>query len=163
MTRVAISSLNEASELGLLKTKKSQNFWHTLRFLSKIPPIGLLLTAAVPFKETWETSNMQIQKEWFAATLADAYEALGEAVEMLETGDLEDAEDVLNNRLLHVYAKLNYAVNTARLGEAGLETLPEDALIAWPEEMPFTYEPDAQAYEDALDADSSASGNHSKN
>lgn len=53
-------------------------------------------------------SHDQIDKDWFSATLTDAYEALGEAVEMLDNGDLEDAEDVLKNKLLHVYAKLNY-------------------------------------------------------
>ena len=84
-------------------------------------------------------SHDQIDKDWFSATLTDAYEALGEAVEMLDNGDLEDAEDVLKNKLLHVYAKLNYAVNTAYLGAEALETMEEDALIAWPEEMPFNY------------------------
>ena len=59
---------------------------------------------------------------------------------MLESGDHEDAEDVLHNKLLHVYAKLNYAVNTAYLGDSALEVMDEDALIAWPDDMPFYYE-----------------------
>ena len=92
-------------------------------------------------------SHDQIDKDWFSALLTDAYEALGEAVEMLDNGDLEDAEDVLKNKLLHVYAKLNYAVNTAYLGAEALETMEEDALIAWPEEMPFNYEAEGVDHE----------------
>lgn len=39
--------------------------------------------------------------------------------------------------LVHVYAKLNYAVNTARLGPAALDAMSEDELIGWPARMPF--------------------------
>ena len=38
---------------------------------------------------------------------------------------------------MHVYAKLNYAVNTRELGPLALEALTEDELIAWPVIMPF--------------------------
>lgn len=106
-------------------------------------------------------SHDQIDKDWFAATLTDAYESLGEAVELLDNGDLEDAEDVLKNKLLHVYAKLNYAVNTAYLGASALETMDEDALIAWPEEMPFTYEPDEM--DDEGDGSEEDDGSHQPN
>ena len=38
---------------------------------------------------------------------------------------------------MSVYAKLNYAVNSAHLGPEALNVLTEDELIAWPSEMPF--------------------------
>ena len=87
---------------------------------------------------------MTIDKDWFAATLADAHEALSEALDSLENGDMEDAEEVLNQKILHVYAKLNYAVNTAELGASALETMDEDQLIAYPETLPFFYDPAPQ-------------------
>ena len=80
---------------------------------------------------------MTIDKDWLAATLNDAYEALGEAVHTVENGDWEDAESVLRNQLVHIYAKLNYAVNTAELGANALNELSEDELIGWPQDMPF--------------------------
>ena len=36
-----------------------------------------------------------------------------------------------------MYAKLNYAVNTAYLGSEALNVLTEEELVAWPAEMPF--------------------------
>lgn len=80
---------------------------------------------------------MQIEKEWLQATLNDACEALQDALAKVEEGDQEDALEVLNHDLVHVYAKLNYAVNTARLGPAALSALSEDELIGWPARMPF--------------------------
>ena len=81
--------------------------------------------------------EMQIEKEWLHATLNDACEALQDALNKVEEGDQEDALEVLNHDLVHVYAKLNYAVNTARLGPAALNALSEDELIGWPARMPF--------------------------
>ena len=80
---------------------------------------------------------MQIEKEWLHATLNDACEALQDARNKVEEGDQEDALEVLNHDLVHVYANLNYAVNTARLGPAALNALSEDELIGWPVRMPF--------------------------
>ncbi len=80
---------------------------------------------------------MDIELEWLQATLNDASEALQNALEKVENGDQEDALEVLNRDLVHVYAKLNYAVNTARLGPAALDAMSEDELIAWPADMPF--------------------------
>ena len=74
---------------------------------------------------------------WLSATLADAAEALNDAVSRLDAEGLSALDDLLNRDLVHVYAKLNYAVNTAEAGEAALETMSEDALVAWPEGMPF--------------------------
>ena len=64
----------------------------------------------------------------------------------------------LRRDLVEVYAKLNYAVNTAYLGSEALNVLTEDELVAWPAEMPFATleELDAAAEEEeqkALNAD----------
>lgn len=80
---------------------------------------------------------MDIELEWLQATLNDASEALQDALQKVENGDQEDALEVLNHDLVHVYAKLNYAVNTARLGPAALDAMNEDELIGWPARMPF--------------------------
>ena len=75
---------------------------------------------------------------WFQASLSDAAYAHSEAqVKLEEHLDEETAEDILKHDLVNVYAKLNYAVNSARLGPAALSALSEDELIAWPAKMPF--------------------------
>ena len=85
--------------------------------------------------------EVMIDKEWLHATLNDACEALQDAMNKVAEGDHEDAKEVLEPDLVHVYAKLNYAVNSARLGPAALSALSEDELIAWPARMPFlTYD-----------------------
>lgn len=76
--------------------------------------------------------------EWLKATLSDAAEELQRVIERLEAdGSEKDAEHIVTHDLVHVYAKLNYAVNTRELGPLALEALTEDELIAWPEVMPF--------------------------
>ena len=86
---------------------------------------------------------MDIELEWLQATLNDASEALQDALQKVENGDQEDALEVLNHDLVHVYAKLNYAVNTARLGPAALDAMSADELIGWPARMPFQRRPPA--------------------
>lgn len=99
-----------------------------------------------------------ISAQWIQATLSDAAEALQEALDKLEEHpDEETAEYILKHDLVNVYAKLNYAVNSARLGPAALSALSEDELIAWPAKMPFytfdeidmlgTEEEDAETHE----------------
>ena len=44
---------------------------------------------------------------------------------------------MLEHEIPAVYAKLNYAVNTASEGRAALETMDDDDLVAWPVGMPF--------------------------
>ena len=81
---------------------------------------------------------MLFRSQWIQATLSDAAEALQEALDKLEEHpDEETAEYILKHDLVNVYAKLNYAVNSARLGPAALSALSEDELIAWPAKMPF--------------------------
>ena len=85
-----------------------------------------------------EAAHLMPDPEWLQATLNDASEALLEVLAKLEANpDEETSEEILKNDLVHVYAKLNYAVNSARLGPAALTALSEDEVIAWPAKMPF--------------------------
>ncbi len=84
-----------------------------------------------------EAAHLMPDPEWLQATLNDASEALLEVLAKLEANPDETSEEILKNDLVHVYAKLNYAVNSARLGPAALTALSEDEVIAWPAKMPF--------------------------
>ncbi len=76
--------------------------------------------------------------QWLSATLNDAAESLADALGKLDAHmDDETARDILKHDIVEVYAKLNYAVNTAPLGSKALEALTEDELVAWPAKMPF--------------------------
>lgn len=92
----------------------------------------------------------RIDIEWLQATLQDASDALTDAIAALnESPDEEMAAELLRRDLVEVYAKLNYAVNTAELGPNALDELSEDELIAWPLGMPFL----AWSEEDDIDDD----------
>lgn len=77
-----------------------------------------------------------INAEWLTETLKDAEEALAYAIQLLEENPRK-AMGVLEHEIPAVYAKLNYAVNTASEGPAALETMDDDDLVAWPARMPF--------------------------
>lgn len=77
-----------------------------------------------------------INAEWLTETLKDAEEALAYAIQLLEENPRK-AMGVLEHEIPAVYAKLNYAVNTASEGPAALETMDDDDLVAWPAGMPF--------------------------
>lgn len=98
----------------------------------------------------------EVSAPWLHATLADAAESLAAALEKLEAHT--DASELLRRDLVEVYAKLNYAVNTAYLGSEALNVLTEDELVAWPAEMPFATLEELDAAEEeeeqkALNAD----------
>ena len=77
----------------------------------------------------------EVSAPWLHATLADAAESLAAALEKLEAHtDEETASELLRRDLVEVYAKLNYAVNTAYLGSEALNVLTEEELVAWPAE-----------------------------
>ena len=82
------------------------------------------------------TDIQPIQTDWLIATLQDASEALAAAIDSLERHP-EEAEEILSEEVAAAYAKLNYAVNTARLGAQALDVMEDDALVAFPAEMPF--------------------------
>ena len=47
-------------------------------------------------------------------------------------------QEILTEEIAAAYAKLNYAVNTARCGAEGLDTMEDDELVAYPvKELPF--------------------------
>lgn len=79
---------------------------------------------------------MSVDRQWLIDALSDALESLSETIERLED-ERHDAEEVMLDDLANVYAKLNFAVNTAETGPAAIDTTDHDALIQWPECMPF--------------------------
>lgn len=91
---------------------------------------------------------MTIDREWLTVTLTDALEALSETLDRLDDPRLS-AESILEEDLANVYAKLNYAVNTAQTGPSSIDTLDHDKLIQWPEIMPFDRFDDEDAQTDA--------------
>ncbi len=90
-----------------------------------------------------------INAEWLTETLKDAEEALAYAIQLLEENPRK-AAGILEHEIPAVYAKLNYAVNTAAAGPAALETMEDDDLVAWPAGMPFKA-PEPKAEEDDSD------------
>lgn len=85
---------------------------------------------------------MSVDRQWLIDALNDALEALSETVERLEDERL-DPEEILLDDLANVYAKLNFAVNTAETGPAAIDTTDHDELIQWPECMPFDRDEDS--------------------
>ena len=79
---------------------------------------------------------MSIDREWLIATLTDSLECLQNCIDRLEDSR-HSPEDVLLEDVANVYAKLNYAVNTAELGPNAIDEVDHNVLIAWPETMPF--------------------------
>ncbi len=79
----------------------------------------------------------QINAEWLLDTLSDAQETLAQAISLIEQ-DPRKARGVLENEIPQLYAKLNYAVNTAEAGPDAINEMDHDELIAWPKEMPFS-------------------------
>ncbi|HIU36809.1 MAG TPA: hypothetical protein IAC56_00800 [Candidatus Aphodousia faecigallinarum] len=82
---------------------------------------------------------MSVDRQWLIDALTDALESLSQTVERLEDERL-DAEEIMLEDLANVYAKLNFAVNTAETGPAAIDTTDHDELIQWPECMPFDRE-----------------------
>lgn len=74
--------------------------------------------------------------QWLLMTLEDAEQSLNAAIQRLSNNP-KSAQGVMEHEIPELYAKLNYAVNTAHSGPADLETADHDALIAWPKSMPF--------------------------
>ena len=82
---------------------------------------------------------MSVDRQWLIDALTDALESLSQTVERFEDERL-DAEEIMLEDLANVYAKLNFAVNTAETGPAAIDTTDHDELIQWPECMPFDRE-----------------------
>ncbi len=84
---------------------------------------------------------MSVDRQWLIDALSDALETLAETVQRLEDDRL-DPEEIMLEDLANVYAKLNFAVNTAETGPEAIDTTDHDQLIQWPECMPFDRESD---------------------
>lgn len=78
----------------------------------------------------------EIDAQWLLTTLEDAAETLNTAITLIAE-EPRRAAGVLEHEIPALYAKLNYAVNTARIGPVNLDEVDHDELISWPEEMPF--------------------------
>lgn len=76
-----------------------------------------------------------MDSEWVLVTLQDALTALDELVDEIE-GEPEQALVLMQERMPAVFAKLNYAWNTRRIGPGAIESMDHDALVAWPEDVP---------------------------
>ncbi len=76
----------------------------------------------------------EVKKTWVLTTLNDVQERLEALIQTLEK-EPEDYEfyDTATEGLTEVYAKLNFAVNTMRLGEAAFEEYDDDTLVAFPQ------------------------------
>ena len=75
--------------------------------------------------------TQHIDSQWLLDTLTDAAETLAAAIARIES-DPRRAAGVLEHEIPELYAKLNFAVNTASIGPGAI-----DALIAWPAGLPF--------------------------
>lgn len=80
--------------------------------------------------------TQSIQADWLIDTLSDAQECLAKAIGLIQS-DPRKAAGVLEHEIPELYAKLNYAVNTAAIGPGAIHAMDHDALIAWPAAMPF--------------------------
>jgi len=72
--------------------------------------------------------------DWILVTLQDALGALEELVNDIED-DPDAAEELMEERMAAIYAKLNYAWNTRRIGPSAIDTMDHDALVSWPKEF----------------------------
>lgn len=86
------------------------------------------------------TQNGKIDAEWLLLTLNDAAEELAHAINLIEE-DPRKAEGVMEHEITALYAKLNYAVNSSRVGPQAAEIMDHDDLVAWPASMPFKSQP----------------------
>ena len=77
-----------------------------------------------------------IDTQWLKDTLLDVQDALSEALNRLEK-DSRHAKGVLEHEIPEIYAKLNYAVNTATTGAPDLDKVNHNTLIAWPKGEAF--------------------------
>lgn len=72
-----------------------------------------------------------IDAQWLLRTLEDAAQTLATALERIDS-DPRRARGVLEHEIPELYAKLNYAVNTAQSGPVDLNNCDHNRLIAWP-------------------------------
>lgn len=109
------------------------------------------------------TEKTPIDSEWFLDTLTDAANTLERAITMIRENPRR-AEGVMEHEITELYVKLNYAVNTARLGPGAINEVDHDALISWPEEISFEgtaeedFEDEEECEEDSEDGECDKEG-----
>lgn len=79
--------------------------------------------------------------EWSIATLTDAKEALEDLIAQIEDSP-DEVKEILEENIAPVYAKLNYAYNSAELGPDALMSMEDDDLIAFPSLLPMKHKVD---------------------
>lgn len=86
------------------------------------------------------TQHNQFDPEWISATLNDAKEELENLITEIENHP-DEAQLLLESEIAKVYAKLNYAYNSAELGPEALVTFDDDDLVSFPAILPFKHSP----------------------
>ena len=69
--------------------------------------------------------QLEYDPEWTLATLNDAKEALEDLIAQVEDSP-EEVKEILEENIANVYAKLNYAFNSAKDGPDALLSMPDD-------------------------------------
>ena len=72
--------------------------------------------------------------EWVQVTLEDARNALAELIEEIEDSP-DQAFELMDELMPSVFAKLNYAWNTRRVGPSAIDTMDHDLLVGWPRDL----------------------------
>lgn len=92
--------------------------------------------------------NLQYDPEWTLATLNDAKEALEDLIAQIEDSP-DEVKEVLDEGIAAVYAKLNYAFNSAKDGPEALMSMPDDELVAFPSVLPLKHSVDFEDEENS--------------
>ncbi len=74
--------------------------------------------------------------EWSVATLTDALEALQDLIAEIEDSP-EEVKEILDEGIINVYAKLNYAYHSAEDGPEALMQMSDDDIISFPPVLPM--------------------------
>lgn len=74
--------------------------------------------------------------EWSIATLTDALEALQDLIAEIEDSP-DEVKEVLEEGMINVYAKLNYAYHSAEDGPEALMKMSDDDIISFPPVLPM--------------------------
>ena len=85
-----------------------------------------------------QDENLEYDPEWILATLNDAKESLENLIGYIED-EPEAAKEILDEQIAAVYAKLNYAYNSAKDGPDALMKMDDDDLVSFPQVLPFQH------------------------
>ncbi len=74
--------------------------------------------------------------KWSYATLNDALETLEQLIGVIENSNPDEIQEILDEELPAVYAKLNYAYHSAKDGPKALDIMTDDELVSFPPLLP---------------------------